>query len=102
MQKLEAPYSTQFDACFVRQRGIGQKLDMVPVECVVVNYAAGKPGKRLGIEEGTALVRRPSNSYEDDAQRRPLHQCLARWSPSLGDCRTADRMQELTLMVTPF
>nr|VXZ81839.1 Phosphoribosylaminoimidazole-succinocarboxamide synthase [Klebsiella pneumoniae] len=33
----------------------GEKLDMVPVECVVRNRAAGSLVKRLGIEEGIEL-----------------------------------------------
>lgn len=34
------------------------KLEMVPVECVVRNRAAGSLVKRLGIEEGIELIRR--------------------------------------------
>jgi phosphoribosylaminoimidazole-succinocarboxamide synthase len=32
-----------------------KKLDMIPVECVVRNYAAGSLVKRLGVEEGIKL-----------------------------------------------
>jgi phosphoribosylaminoimidazole-succinocarboxamide synthase len=57
MQKLEeAGVPTQFDRLLGDNECLVKKLDMIPVECVVRNYAAGSLVKRLGIEEGKQLV----------------------------------------------
>ena len=67
MQKLEeAGVPTQFDKLLGDNECLVKKLDMIPVECVVRNYAAGSLVKRLGVEEGMKL-----NTYGmplDDAQ----------------------------------
>jgi phosphoribosylaminoimidazole-succinocarboxamide synthase len=56
MQKLEAAgIPTQFDALLGDNECLVKKLDMIPVECVVRNYAAGSLVKRLGVEEGIKL-----------------------------------------------
>jgi phosphoribosylaminoimidazole-succinocarboxamide synthase len=56
MQKLEAAgIPTQFDALLSDNECLVKKLDMIPVECVVRNYAAGSLVRRLGIEEGIEL-----------------------------------------------
>ena len=56
MQKLEeAGVPTQFDKLLGDNECLVKKLDMIPVECVVRNYAAGSLGKRLGVEEGIKL-----------------------------------------------
>ncbi|MBJ9975537.1 phosphoribosylaminoimidazolesuccinocarboxamide synthase [Pseudomonas sp. S75] len=56
MQKLEAAgVPTQFDSLLGDNECLVKKLDMIPVECVVRNYAAGSLVKRLGVEEGIKL-----------------------------------------------
>ncbi|MFS0826182.1 phosphoribosylaminoimidazolesuccinocarboxamide synthase [Pseudomonas sp. MLB6B] len=56
MQKLEAAgVPTQFDKLLGDNECLVKKLDMIPVECVVRNYAAGSLVKRLGVEEGIKL-----------------------------------------------
>lgn len=56
MQKLEeAGVPTQFDKLLGDNECLVKKLDMIPVECVVRNYAAGSLVKRLGVEEGITL-----------------------------------------------
>jgi phosphoribosylaminoimidazole-succinocarboxamide synthase len=56
MQKLEeAGVPTQFDRLLGDNECLVKKLDMIPVECVVRNYAAGSLVKRLGVEEGKKL-----------------------------------------------
>lgn len=56
MQKLEdAGVPTQFDRLLGENESLVKKLDMIPVECVVRNYAAGSLVKRLGVEEGLKL-----------------------------------------------
>ncbi|MCY1270996.1 Phosphoribosylaminoimidazole-succinocarboxamide synthase [compost metagenome] len=56
MQKLEAAgIPTQFDKLLADNEVLVKKLAMIPVECVVRNYAAGSLVRRLGVEEGIAL-----------------------------------------------
>ncbi|HBP4626928.1 TPA: phosphoribosylaminoimidazolesuccinocarboxamide synthase [Pseudomonas aeruginosa] len=57
MQKLEAAgIPTQFDKLLSVTECLVKKLDMIPVECVVRNFAAGSLVRRLGVEEGIALT----------------------------------------------
>ncbi|MBI0114858.1 MULTISPECIES: phosphoribosylaminoimidazolesuccinocarboxamide synthase [unclassified Gilliamella] len=56
MTKLrEAGIPTQVEALLSDNEVLVKKLDMVPVECVVRNRAAGSLVKRLGVEEGKIL-----------------------------------------------
>ena len=56
MQHLEAAgISTQLEALLNSNESLVKKLDMIPVECVLRNFAAGSMCRRLGIEEGLAL-----------------------------------------------
>lgn len=56
MSKLEqAGVPTQVEALLSDTDSLVKKLDMIPVECVVRNIAAGSICRRLGIEEGTVL-----------------------------------------------
>ncbi len=56
MSKLEdAGIATQVEALLSDNDSLVKKLDMIPVECVVRNVAAGSLVKRLGVEEGTLL-----------------------------------------------
>lgn len=56
MQKLEdAGIPTEFDTLLSTNESIVKKLQMIPVECVIRNYAAGSLVRRLGIEEGIVL-----------------------------------------------
>ncbi|SUX84539.1 phosphoribosylaminoimidazole-succinocarboxamide synthase [Citrobacter koseri] len=56
MTKLaEAGIPTQMEQLLSDTECLVKKLDMVPVECVVRNRAAGSLVKRLGIEEGIEL-----------------------------------------------
>lgn len=56
MSKLEeAGIPTQMERLLSDNEVLVKKLDMVPVECVIRNRAAGSLVKRLGIEEGTEL-----------------------------------------------
>jgi phosphoribosylaminoimidazole-succinocarboxamide synthase len=57
MQKLEqAGIATQVEALLADDEVLVKKLAMIPVECVVRNYAAGSLVRRLGITEGLALT----------------------------------------------
>jgi len=56
MQKLEqAGIPTHFVALLSDQECRVKKLDMIPVECVVRNIAAGSLVRRLGVKEGLEL-----------------------------------------------
>jgi len=56
MQVLtKAGVPTHFEQLIQPQVSICKKLDMIPIECVVRNMAAGSICRRLGIEEGTPL-----------------------------------------------
>ncbi|MFD2228903.1 phosphoribosylaminoimidazolesuccinocarboxamide synthase [Alkalimarinus sediminis] len=56
MTKLEeAGIPTHFDRLLSDQECLVKKLDMIPVECVVRNIAAGSLCRRLGVEEGVDL-----------------------------------------------
>lgn len=57
MQKLEAAgVPTHFIALNGDCESLVKNLTMLPVECVVRNYAAGSLVKRLGVEEGKQLT----------------------------------------------
>lgn len=56
MQKLEEQgVDTQVEECLSDTESLVKKLNMIPVECVVRNYAAGSLCRRLGVEEGIML-----------------------------------------------
>ncbi|OCG01024.1 phosphoribosylaminoimidazolesuccinocarboxamide synthase [Gilliamella sp. wkB112] len=56
MTKLhDAGIPTQVESLLSDNEVLVKKLDMVPVECVVRNRAAGSLVKRLGVEEGKVL-----------------------------------------------
>ena len=57
MQKLEAAgIPTQFEQLLGDNECLVKKLEMIPVECVVRNFAAGSLVRRLGVEEGLELT----------------------------------------------
>ncbi|KGK42711.1 phosphoribosylaminoimidazole-succinocarboxamide synthase [Nitrincola sp. A-D6] len=57
MQKLEAAgIPTHFEALLSDTESLVKRLDMMPIECVVRNVAAGSLCRRLGIEEGLDLI----------------------------------------------
>lgn len=56
MRHLEAAgIQTQFVELFSPTESIVKHLDMIRVECVIRNFAAGNLAKRLGLEEGVPL-----------------------------------------------
>nr|WP_299243315.1 phosphoribosylaminoimidazolesuccinocarboxamide synthase [uncultured Halomonas sp.] len=57
MNKLQAAgIPTHFEKLLSDTECLVKKLDMIPVECVVRNLAAGGLVRRLGVEEGVELV----------------------------------------------
>ncbi|MFT2111327.1 phosphoribosylaminoimidazolesuccinocarboxamide synthase [Marinomonas sp. 2405UD68-3] len=56
MDKLqEAGIPTHFEACLSDTESLVKSLDMMPIECVVRNVAAGSLCRRLGVTEGQEL-----------------------------------------------
>lgn len=74
MQKLEqAGIATQVEALLADDEVLVKKLAMIPVECVVRNYAAGSLVRRLGITEGLALTPATFELFlKDDALHDPM------------------------------
>lgn len=101
MQKLaDAGIETHFEKQLSDDEVLVKRLEMVPVECVVRNFAAGSLVRRLGLEEGQELSP-PTYElfYKDDALGDPLvNESL---SISLGWATQAQltKMQELTFEV---
>ena len=74
MSKLsEAGIETHFERQLSDDEVLVKRLKMIPVECVVRNYAAGGLMKRLGLEEGLPLVP-PTYElfYKDDKLGDPM------------------------------
>ncbi|MGH1439671.1 MAG: phosphoribosylaminoimidazolesuccinocarboxamide synthase [Cellvibrionaceae bacterium] len=56
MEKLiAAGIPTHFEKCLSDTESLVKHLDMIPVECVIRNIAAGSLCRRLGVEEGIDL-----------------------------------------------
>ncbi|SDS70674.1 phosphoribosylaminoimidazole-succinocarboxamide synthase [Halopseudomonas xinjiangensis] len=101
MQKLEAAgVPTQFDTLLSDTECLVRKLEMIPVECVVRNYAAGSLVRRLGIEEGCTLNPPTFELFlKNDAMGDPFindsHVVTFGWATA----EQLGRMRELTLQV---
>ena len=101
MQKLaDAGIETHFEKQLSHDEVLVKRLDMIMVECVVRNFAAGSLVRRLGLEEGQAL-NPPTYElfYKDDALGDPMvNDSLA---VTLGWATDAqlDKMKALTYQV---
>ena len=57
MQKLaDAGIETHFEKLLSNEECLVKRMDMIPVECVIRNIAAGSLCRRLGVEEGIDLT----------------------------------------------
>lgn len=74
MNKLaEAGIPTQMEALLSDTESLVKKLEMIPVECVIRNRAAGSLVRRLGIEEGKILTPPLFDLFlKDDARHDPM------------------------------
>ncbi|WP_417665045.1 phosphoribosylaminoimidazolesuccinocarboxamide synthase [Pseudidiomarina sp.] len=74
MAKLEAAgIPTQLDQVLSETETLVKKLDMIPVECVIRNFAAGSLVRRLGVTEGQALNPPTFEQFlKNDALHDPL------------------------------
>jgi len=98
MTKLqEAGIPTQMEALLSDNEALVKKLEMVPVECVVRNRAAGSLVKRLGVEERIVLNPPLFDLFlKDDAKHDPM--VNESYCETFGWVSKANlaRMQELT------
>lgn len=74
MEKLSAAgIKTHFMEMLSHDESLVMKLDMLPVECVVRNYAAGSICKRLGLDDGAKLAPATFEFFlKDDSLHDPM------------------------------
>jgi len=101
MVKLEAAgIPTQLDTVLSDTETLVKKLDMIPVECVVRNYAAGSLVRRLGVTEGQALNPPTFEQFlKNDALHDPMINESLAVSFGWATAEQLARMKELTFQV---
>ncbi len=101
MQKLaEAGIETHFEALLSPNEVLVKRLKMIPVECVVRNYAAGSLCRRLGVEEGTPLTPPTFELfYKDDSLGDPMVNDSLSISLGWATQEQLDQMKVLTYKV---
>ena len=101
MQKLdEAGIETHFEKQLSDDEVLVKRLAMIPVECVVRNFAAGSLVRRLGLEEGQALTP-PTYElfFKDDALGDPMVNESLSVALGWATPEQLDKMKELTFKV---
>ncbi|MEW5756659.1 MAG: phosphoribosylaminoimidazolesuccinocarboxamide synthase [Pseudomonadota bacterium] len=101
MQKLSAAgIPTHVESLLSPTEAVVKKLKMIPVECVVRNYAAGSLVRRLGVQEGLELTPPTFELFlKNDALHDPMiNESHARAFGWATDAQLA-RMKELTFKV---
>ncbi|SDB10371.1 phosphoribosylaminoimidazole-succinocarboxamide synthase [Pseudidiomarina indica] len=101
MAKLEAAgIPTQLDRVLSDTETLVKRLDMIPVECVIRNFAAGSLVRRLGVTEGQALN---PPTFEQFLKNDALHDPMINESIAISfGWATAEqlaRMKQLTYQV---
>ncbi|CUA85152.1 phosphoribosylaminoimidazolesuccinocarboxamide synthase [Pseudidiomarina woesei] len=101
MAKLEAAgIPTQLDTVLSDTETLVKKLAMIPVECVVRNYAAGSLVRRLGVTEGQALNPPTFEQFlKNDALHDPMINESLAVSFGWATAEQLARMKELTFQV---
>jgi len=101
MNKLEqAGIPTQLDKLLSDDEALVRKMDMIPVECVVRNVAAGSICRRLGVEEGLELTPPTFEFFlKDDALHDPMINEYHIRSFGWAEDAHITRMKELTFKV---
>jgi phosphoribosylaminoimidazole-succinocarboxamide synthase len=101
MQKLaDAGIETHFEALLSPNEVLVKRLKMIPVECVVRNYAAGSLCRRLGVEEGTPLTPPTFELfYKDDSLGDPMVNDSLSVSLGWATQEQLDQMKLLTYKV---
>lgn len=101
MEKLEAAgIPTHFVSLLSDQESVVRQLDMIPVECVVRNIAAGSICRRLGVEEGLDLN---PPTFEFFLKNDPLHDPMINeyhiQAFGWAEAEHVEKMKELTFKV---
>ena len=101
MQRLEAAgISTHLEQLLSSNESLVKRLDMIPIECVVRNIAAGSICRRLGVEEGLDL---DPPIFEFFLKNDELHDPMVNEyhirSFGWASVHEVKRMQELTFAV---
>ncbi|NMH61086.1 phosphoribosylaminoimidazolesuccinocarboxamide synthase [Alteromonas ponticola] len=101
MSKLEqAGIKTQVEALLSDTDSLVKKLNMIPVECVVRNVAAGSLVRRLGVEEGKELDPPVFEFFlKDDALHDPMVNDFHILSFGWATEQQIAKMKELTFKV---
>lgn len=101
MEKLEtAGIKTHHEKLLSEQESLVKNLQMIPVECVVRNIAAGSLCKRLGIEEGTDLDPPTFEFFlKDDALGDPMINEYHIRSFGWAEAEHVKKMQELSFQI---
>lgn len=97
MNKLgEAGIETHFERELSEDEVLVKRMTMIPVECVVRNYAAGGLTKRLGLTEGLPLMP-PTYElfYKDDKLGDPM---LAPSTAIALGYATADELEQMSVI----
>jgi phosphoribosylaminoimidazole-succinocarboxamide synthase len=101
MQKLaEAGIETHFEKLLTPTEVLVKKLSMIPVECVIRNFAAGSLCRRLGVEEGKALTPPTFELFfKDDALGDPMVNESQAIALGWATAEQLQQMQTLTYQV---
>lgn len=101
MQKLsEAGIETHLEKLLNPNEVLVKRLKMIPVECVIRNYAAGSLCRRLGVEEGTPLTPPTFELfYKDDSLGDPMVNESLSVSLGWATQEQLDQMKVLTYKV---
>lgn len=101
MQKLsEAGIETHFEQLLTPNEVLVKRLNMIPVECVVRNYAAGSLCRRLGVEEGKPLTPPTFELfYKDDSLGDPMVNDSLSVSLGWATAEQLEQMKKLTYQV---
>lgn len=101
MEKLEAAgIHTHHEQLLSPTESLVKRLEMLPVECVVRNYAAGSLVRRLGVTEGQALNPPTFELFlKNDALGDPMINASHAVSFGWANIDQLTVMQELTLKI---
>lgn len=96
----DAGIPTHFETLLSDTEAVVKRLDMIPLECVVRNVAAGSLCRRLGVEEGVDLDPPTFELFlKNDALGDPMVNEFHARSFGWAEDAQMDRMKELTFQV---
>lgn len=99
-QLASAGIPTHFESQLSDTESVVKRLDMIPLECVVRNVAAGSLCRRLGVDEGIDLVPPTFELFlKNDALGDPMVNEYHAESFGWAESRHLDEMKRLTFQV---